>query len=649
MKDFDEMNLSLVTVGQFLPEALYCIDDSPLQNQTLFPGCYGICANPDVSGIGNRISLYIQTILTLWLATLTPHPDDTLGAMLAGIAASFTVFVATLAQYAYNNITFHHTLITINLSALPTVAFFAGILRLRLQPGVIPMGPKLFATPIMLIQFIACAVSVFLGVGLNSIVGGRNDNSAGRGGSGSWEVAQPQCNNETKVIIFGRSLRFWVAEPLQEVSGMTPAERVLILVVYGIIVFLPFLCSFVCLYLPETGTLRAFAHAFHQERRTNKFALFAFFILSNAWVMVLIYANETQIRENKVLAGESQWGSGQILAMLLCIIPLLGCIKIFIQEVGNRNRKWRQMFKRARLHRFFGVRFESNSATSTTPVTPAPGTPRRSLSRGPGESKDLEDGLKSPDSLAKGPGSLKSPKSLNAQTPTSPRDQDGDYFSQKTRPEMASRRLSKRDRYSIKRPEDIVIVSPGEDSGPEDAPGSGYGRRPRLGRESTLVDTPDATIKENKRERTKSVGSIAGHSVRSISGNVKVIVHPDGRMSRVLSRRNSMVGGGEDKVKYREDDDRPRQRRRLSKSRPDSRAASRKSDDDDGGYWSAVDDHESTRGGRLSRRDSAANDETIRRAETVERGRRPSSGSNKNDDPLSKYYWDPQRGWLERK
>ncbi|KAG8841669.1 hypothetical protein FRB91_004780, partial [Serendipita sp. 411] len=72
MKNFSDMDLSLLNVGEFNRESLYCVDDSPLQNQTLFPGCYGICANPDVSGIGNRISLYIQTILTLWLATLTP-------------------------------------------------------------------------------------------------------------------------------------------------------------------------------------------------------------------------------------------------------------------------------------------------------------------------------------------------------------------------------------------------------------------------------------------------------------------------------------------------------------------------------------------------------------------------------------------------
>jgi hypothetical protein len=46
-----------------------------------------------------------------------------------------------------SDITFHHTLITINLSNLPTIAFLAGILRLRLQPGVIPLGPKVWIYP----------------------------------------------------------------------------------------------------------------------------------------------------------------------------------------------------------------------------------------------------------------------------------------------------------------------------------------------------------------------------------------------------------------------------------------------------------------------------------------------------------------------
>ena len=36
------------------------VDDSPLQNQTLFPGCYGICANPGKS----LTRVHLRTILT---------------------------------------------------------------------------------------------------------------------------------------------------------------------------------------------------------------------------------------------------------------------------------------------------------------------------------------------------------------------------------------------------------------------------------------------------------------------------------------------------------------------------------------------------------------------------------------------------------
>lgn len=91
MLSFDTMDLSKIGLDAFDPADLYCIDNSPLQNQTIFPGCYGICAvspptlalsephcppqeasppqlrvnfvsdpplqNPDISGIGNRVSL----------------------------------------------------------------------------------------------------------------------------------------------------------------------------------------------------------------------------------------------------------------------------------------------------------------------------------------------------------------------------------------------------------------------------------------------------------------------------------------------------------------------------------------------------------------------------------------------------------------
>src|SRR5258706_4737253 len=90
MLSFDSMDLSKIGLNAFDPADLYCTDNSPLQNQTLYPGCYGICAvspplpesqcdhqtppsqirvnfvsdphsqNPDISGIGSRWSLSVS-------------------------------------------------------------------------------------------------------------------------------------------------------------------------------------------------------------------------------------------------------------------------------------------------------------------------------------------------------------------------------------------------------------------------------------------------------------------------------------------------------------------------------------------------------------------------------------------------------------
>ncbi len=66
-------------------------------------------------------------------------------------------------------------------------------------------------------------------------------------------------------------------------------------------IFLPFICSFICLFLPHTGFFSFFAHTFHQEKkRTHFVALAVLFVLSNAWIIVLIYATEEQIKRNNV-------------------------------------------------------------------------------------------------------------------------------------------------------------------------------------------------------------------------------------------------------------------------------------------------------------------------------------------------------------
>lgn len=279
-----------------------------------------------------------------------------------------------------------------------------------------------------------------------------------------------------------------------------------------------------------------------------------------------------------------------------------------------------------KLHRFFGIRFEPTSHPSNpgTPAISRPGTPRR-VSKDQSSNSDIESGKKSP----------------NENTETkSPND---------TRPDMGRRRLSKRN-YEITKPEGPHIVVPGEDSGPEDAPGSA--KRPPLysSRQDTLVGG-SYTGRDPRRNSTRS---IAAQSVRSTTGSVKVIVKPDGQMTRVLSRRSSMAGG-RGTSDYEDDRKSTQSGRRLSKPPPEAemrrrdsaRSASRQSED---GYWSAAEDLS-----RSSRRGSAmASPRPYQRddndAATIRRNQNGgNTDNNDNDDPLSKYYWDPQRGWLERK
>lgn len=113
---------------------------------------------------------------------------------------------------------------------MPTVAFLAAILRLRLQPGVIPLGPKLFATPILVLQLLACIVSVMLGIGLNTIIKQGDLLGGGKRGTNGWQVAQQQCNPDTKIIVFGGSLQFWTPTTVEEVSNLPDANKVVILV-----------------------------------------------------------------------------------------------------------------------------------------------------------------------------------------------------------------------------------------------------------------------------------------------------------------------------------------------------------------------------------------------------------------------------------
>ena len=113
---------------------------------------------------------------------------------------------------------------------MPNVAFFAAILRLRLQPEVIPLGPKLFATPILILQLLACIVSVVLGIGLNTVLKQADFLVGAMHDTDGWQVAQQQCNPDTKIIIFGASLQFWNTQSVEDVSNLPAGNKIVILV-----------------------------------------------------------------------------------------------------------------------------------------------------------------------------------------------------------------------------------------------------------------------------------------------------------------------------------------------------------------------------------------------------------------------------------
>ena len=113
---------------------------------------------------------------------------------------------------------------------MPTVASFAATLRLRLQPGPIPLGAKLFAMPILILQFIASIVSVMLGIGLTTIIKQEDLLVGGKRGTNGWQIAQQQCNPDTKIIVLGSSLQFWIPRTVEAASDLPSAKEIVILV-----------------------------------------------------------------------------------------------------------------------------------------------------------------------------------------------------------------------------------------------------------------------------------------------------------------------------------------------------------------------------------------------------------------------------------
>jgi hypothetical protein len=294
--------------------------------------------------------------------------------------------------------------------------------------------------------------------------------------------------------------------------------------------------------------------------------------------------------------------------------------------------------QRTKIHKIMGIHFESHSGSNT----PMPVTPKDASLSG-GTSLDLKQEFDLESQVhRKGTGSPESdgdPDKTDAER-TDAEDSNNKLTTPPSEGQQTiaqRRRISKRPSRTYARPEDLVIAVPGQDSEPED---SVHAKKSKDAQKATANLSRRNSVASARSRRSGRPSSV--HSATTTYTTVSVTTE-GGRTRRRLSKRRgrteyrgSVMGGYES-------DDSYRSRRRLSKapsvrSRP-SASLNR--------YWSANEDLDDDRKSRRGRSEGRRPGSII-----SVRGRDRSVNNvgrsgEVQDDPTSKYHWDPERGWIE--
>ena len=206
------------------------------------------------------------------------------------------------------------------------------------------------------------------------------------------------------------------------------------------------------------------------------------------------------------------------------------------------------------------------------------------------------------------------------------------------------RRLSKPASMTYARPEDLVIVVPGQESEPEDSIHARKSRDERqrnganLSRQNSIAST-----RSRKSGRPSSV-----HSATTTYTTVSVTTE-GGRTRRRLSKRRARTEYGGSILGGYDSEDSYRARRRLTKS-PTVRARRSASLDR---YWPGAEDFGGDRTPRWKPSEGRAEsvisagsrDNSVSRLSYV---RNVGRIEEVEDDVAPKYFWDPERGWVEQ-
>ena len=291
-------------------------------------------------------------------------------------------------------------------------------------------------------------------------------------------------------------------------------------------------------------------------------------------------------------------------------------------------------FQRTRIHQVMGIHFEPYKRSKS-----------KSASRNQNAFLDLKQEIdlesqhhKNGSSLTETDGDLENAKRTETENTnnesTTARSEEQQITAQK-------RRVSKRVSLIHARPEDFMIVVPGQESEPEDSVHAKKGKGALRAAANLSRRNGVASTRSGMSGRPSSVHSTTTYTTVSVTTE-------GGRTRRRLSKRARMECGGSVAGGYNSEDS-YRARRRLTKS-PNVRDRRSASLDR---FW--VDRREF--GGDLTPtwRPSEGRPESIISAREGGRNvNRFGYASNvgksgeAEDDLAPKYFWDPERGWIER-
>lgn len=295
-------------------------------------------------------------------------------------------------------------------------------------------------------------------------------------------------------------------------------------------------------------------------------------------------------------------------------------------------------FQRTKIHKIMGIQFEPRKHKHTT---------SKDASRSNNASLDLkqEFDLESQDHKkgSSSPDTDGDPEDIERTDAEDTNNESSTARSDDQQTTTQNRRLSKPASMTYARPEDLIIVIPGQESEPEDSIHARKGKDPQ--RNGGILSRQNSTASTRSRMsgRPSSV-----HSATTTYTTVSVTTE-GGRTRRRLSKRRARTEYGGSIVGGYDSEDTSRARRRLTKSPPSMRARRSASLDR---YWPGAEDFSGDRTPKWRSSEGRA-------GSIISAGSRDHSVSRLSyarnvgkieevGDDVPKYFWDPERGWVEQ-